>query len=146
MSKTASTKRARRPKKIYAKGWETRRRRAEAAKEAKELILSMGATLEKAAESTQTQGWQPVKPAQAGEVSAGDAIMRTIIMHRDEQLCCFLAEVSTIRRQGVPAYAPLMVSRSQVEAIESLLEEAGYSQFGKRGTTTAQSYGVAKAA
>lgn len=73
------------------------------------------------------------------QVAGGDAIMRTILMHRDEQLCCFLAEVATIRRQpSVGAYMPLMISRSQVDAIESLLEEHGYSGWGKRtsGTNT----------
>lgn len=157
MSKTVSTKRARRPKNIYAKGWETRRRRAEAAKEARELILSMGATLEKAAAGT--KGWKPITMTDTArmempsttaigaseapganqasqdrpsEINGGDALLHMSTLHRDEQLCSFIGTIDFIRKlPGVPTYMPITVSRTSIEAIEDFLRDHGYSAFGK---------------
>lgn len=145
MSKTVSTKRARRPKKIYAKGWETRRRNQEAAQDAA-LIASatrMGLYQESptitdpshscttAIGASAEPGANQASQTRPSEVSAGDAIMRTIIMQRNEQLCCFLADMSAVRRfqMGGHKHAPLMVTRSQIEAVEDFLREQGFSEF-----------------
>lgn len=72
----------------------------------------------------------------AQEISAGEAILRMSVANRDEQLCCFVADMQTMRRAGIPAHAPINLTRSQAEAIEDLLGELGYSVFGKSLTGT----------
>lgn len=52
-------------------------------------------------------------------------------LHRDEQLCCFVADIAAMRRAGWPSHAPAIISRSQIEAIEGFLQDLGYSMFGK---------------
>jgi hypothetical protein len=133
--------RKKRPKSVYSRGWETRRRNQEALRSLHLTSEGHKAFSNKIVKGLQqavaTTGLVTQSPSDdhsndnRREVSAGDAILRTVMIHRDEQLCCFVAEMMTLRRQGVPSHAPMMVSRSQCEAIEDLLAELGYSMFGK---------------
>lgn len=60
-----------------------------------------------------------------------DALLTTYRLNRDDQLCCFVADMQAIRRQGLPNHAPVMLTRTQAEAIEDFLSEHGFSVFGK---------------
>lgn len=154
MSKTVSTKRARRPKKIYAKGWETRRRN-ELERERQAIEFALSAEIAEAATEGMKNTWQPVErphsideaveqkvqqrlehearvaQTRPSEVAAGDAILRTVMLHRDEQLSCFMADMRLMRHLGMPPYAPISVTRSQIEAIEDFLTESGFTEFGR---------------
>lgn len=85
-------------------------------------------------------GWkienaQAMPDPNAAHQSPVDAIARTLDMHRDEQLCGFLGDMSAARRSGqMVGHFPVMLSRSQAEAIEQWLVEQGYSAFGKRAS------------
>jgi hypothetical protein len=141
--KLSTLSRRKRPKGVYAKGWATRRLR----KVAREAYL---ATTEKpptvnvqavADEIARASGWNPATVAEASQMGTvhseqharpGDAVISLLAIHRDEQLACFMADMQCIRRMGMPVHAPIMISRSQIEAIEDFLGEQGFSMFGRR--------------
>jgi len=121
----SSVRRKRRPKSIYAKGWETRRLRAQGIPANVAIPNAM-------------VGGDPNVPLTTGlttqsrsEVSGGDALLRMAMMHRDDQLCGFLGDMNAMRMMRMPAHAPMMLSRAQAEAIEEFLIDHGYSLFGK---------------
>jgi hypothetical protein len=60
-----------------------------------------------------------------------DAVLRTIEIHRKEQLCGFMGDMTVMRgmRHGSD-HMPVMVSWAQAEAIETFLAEHGFSSFG----------------
>lgn len=121
-----TARRKKRPKSVFAKGWATRRRNQELLNGPGEKIQGIAAI-----PATPESNADPRNPNMAQ--SPIDAIARTLDMHRDEQLCCFLAEMSTMRRTGaLQGHFPIMLSRSQAEAIEGWLTEYGYSPFGRR--------------
>lgn len=142
---STTSQRKRRPKGVYAKGWATRRLR----KVAREAYLEEAGSMVKAIASQLPKppaDWNPTTVAEAALMGAGaapsegasrgDAVISLLAIHRDEQLACFMADMQCMRRMGMPSHAPIMVSRSQIEAIEDLLGELGYSMFGRR--TSAQ--------
>ncbi len=133
----------RQPLNRHKKGWATRRRKrkaelkrieAEAAKLKPELDKLFEGT---PAVSTDTANDNKLTAQAAATNSiprseAVDAVGRTLEMHRDEQIACFLADMVAMRQMGgMKGHFPIMVSRSQIEAIEEFLTDHGYSGFGK---------------
>lgn len=116
----SSVSRKRRPKSVYAKGWATRRRKASILTQHDDHLMGQ-----------QNMPVPQVAQTSRSEMAAGDGIIRTLRIARDEQICCFLAEMAAIRRMGSPTpFGPIMVSRSQIDAIEDFLAEHGCTQFG----------------
>lgn len=146
MPKTRSVvSRKKRPKSVYSRGWETRRRNQErenaadvwAAQAALNEIsrheklsatTMRGASTEPGANLNTTGTATPSR----SEASGGDALLRMRIMHRDDQLCGFVAEMATMRRMSKNDHMPLMMARAQLEAIEDFLIESGFTPFGRR--------------
>lgn len=143
--KKHSISRRRRPKSIYAKGWETRRLRKIARdaylEEATGALSNALGAVTSDPKAAQAAGWTPVNVAEAAmmtsdpnvrsEISGGDALLRLTTLHRDEQLSCFMADMAAMRRMGMPSHAPVIITRSQIEAIEDFLAEHGVSMFGR---------------
>lgn len=136
-------RRKRRPKSVYAKGWETRRANKAALEEflGQKTVQALKkglAPLTNDPDAAKAAGWSPVTVAEAAQMGAvhseqrGDAVISLLAIHRDEQLCCFLADIMQLRKCGMPAHAPIMVTRSQVEALEDFLTEHGVTMFGRR--------------
>lgn len=115
----------------YLKGWETRRQNA-ADKKAMGVIERLSETPIGPEHFDLKAIGQEMQAANRAEGSGGDAILRTVVLHRDEQLCCFLGDMQALRQMaGIPCFAPFTISRSQIEAIEDFLTEQGYSPFGR---------------
>lgn len=122
--------RKRRPISMYLKGWETRRRN----QERKQGVPAQNVSNNAPGNPNLTTGLATPFPSdrKVEQVSAGEAIIRMSRIHRDEQLCCFLGDMQTMRRHSPPNHAPVMLTRSQAEAIEVFLTEQGFSMFGPR--------------
>lgn len=153
-----------RPKSVLAKAWETRRAKAELKKfwdeaaPAKPPKLQGGfimqpeleeeiASLAKATPTSETATPRSENEATANGVNAAfDAIVRSNVMHRDEMLLGFMGDMAAMRRVTNSGHYPVMVSRAQAKAIETFLDEHGYSPWGHRGTGNSESSEVAKAA
>jgi hypothetical protein len=149
-----------RPKSVLQKAWATRRAKAAASQfkgySKKNLPQSeldrragivntstefMPATFEeetatasssKATPISETETHRSDNAATANGVNAAfDAISRNNEMHRDELLLGFMGDMSAMRRITNSGHYPVMVSRAQAEAIESFLDEHGYSPWGR---------------
>jgi hypothetical protein len=119
---------------MYLKGWETRRRnaKAKASEEKKSAVetQSMNEAIFGDNAQPMKKYWNSEPRPAEGEVSSGDALLHMALLHRNESLCQYVAEIQTIRRLSIPVHAPIMISRSQAEAIEEFLIEHGFSMFG----------------
>jgi len=135
-----TSKRPKRPKSVFAKGWETRRRN-QLLRDSENMgvpgnpvmgetnadprdpnVYQQSATLRAANQAS------PIPPSSP---SAIDAIENTLRLQRDEQLCGFMADLLFVRQHvRGPVHAPMVVTRSQIDAIEEFLSEHGYSAFG----------------
>lgn len=144
MPKKPTVQRSKKPKDRYAKGWETRR-----AKASQKVLAGLNEALAMAADApipssaiqnAAIRGQVHIlnQAAQMSpETAGGDAILRTVMMHRDEQLCCFMGDMAALRRMGGSRFMPVVISRSQIEAIEDFLADQGFSMFGRSGASKA---------
>jgi len=125
----AKTKRT---KASYSKGWETRRRNAALAQPNRSVEGMTANELTEALKACATTAAQDTASDNSRRHSEVDAISRTLDLHRDEQLCGFLGDMSAMRSMGsLRGHYPVMISRAQVEAIEGFLSDHGYGPFGK---------------
>lgn len=146
--KSKSITKKKRPSSVLRKAWATRRAKKDLANEiAKSMKPQLTAALQSQDTPTsETETRRSDNAAEANGVNpAFDAVFRTIEMHRDEMLLGFLGDMAAMRRVTTSGHYPVMVSRAQAEAIETFLEEHGYSPWGRRSTAAAGE-GAAKAA
>lgn len=125
-----------RPKSVLRKAWATRRANAKLDKfwgveKAEPANLPGIAGLAKATPTSETETRRSEAATAGGLNEAFEALARNNVMHRDEMLLGFMGDMSAMRRVTNSGHHPVMVSRAQAEAIESFLDEHGYSPWGR---------------
>lgn len=155
--KKSITKKAKRPKSVLKKAWETRRKNAahRALPEAEMNRLLYGDTetssdlmkqvapmlksppgLASLAQGTQQTSQTATLRSEANginpEYNPAAEIAHVLDLHRTEQLCAFLGDISALRQNGqMKGHYPIMVSRTQINAVEDFLRDHGYGPWGK---------------